>query len=318
MFENNKICRLLGIKLPVVQGGMVWCAGWRLASAVSEHGGLGVLGCGSMTADVLREHIAKTRAATSRPFGVNVPLGFSAASECMEVAFEMKVPVILTSAGSPRIWTQAAHEHGCKVGHVVPNAEYALKAEAAGVDFIVCEGVEAGGHNGLDELSTLVLTQLVRKASDLPLLSAGGYHDGYGLAAAIALGADGVQIGSRFACTVESSAHDNFKNEMLQVGTKGTALTCRGWGPTRQIRSEYSDELLAMAHRGESIEAQRAFVGSGRTRRGIFEGQLAEGELDCGQIAGIFDRIETVQGVMDHIRTTYRLATERLAKTLTV
>ncbi len=316
MFRNNKLCHLLGIPEPIIQGGMIWCSGWRLASSVSEHGGLGVLGAGSMTADFLREQIRKVRAATSKPFGVNVPLLFSRAEECMQICIEEDVPVLVTSAGSPAKWTAKAHEHGMKVGHVVANVKFAEKAEAAGVDFLVCEGVEAGGHNGLEELSTLVLTQLVRKVTELPLVSAGGYADGKGLAAALALGADGIQVGSRFACSVESSASDIYKNHLLKVGTLGTILTSRGWGPPRVVPNSFATELQGLERSGATPEAQREFIGTGRSRRGILEGDLEYGELEIGQIAGLFTGVASVEEIMTQFRIDFAETVKRLSQEL--
>lgn len=316
MFKDNRICRLLGIELPVLQGGMIWCSGWRMVSAVSANGGLGVLGAGSMKADELREEIGKVRKATDRPFGVNMPLLYSHVDDCMDVCLSEKVPVLITSAGSPSKWTEKAHAAGCIVGHVVANVKFADKAESADVDFLVCEGVEAGGHNGLDELSTLVVTQMVRAATELPLVSAGGYHDGRGLAAALALGADGIQIGTRFACTVESAAHPAFKEALLRVRDTGTLLTSRHWGPTRQIRNEYSEALLAMELEGKGVEEQRAFVGRGRSKKGLVEGNMVEGELEAGQVAALFERIESVEDIMRELREGYRQAVEELRSQL--
>ncbi|MGP1460518.1 MAG: NAD(P)H-dependent flavin oxidoreductase [Bacteroides sp.] len=316
MFHKNRLCNLLGIQQPVIQGGMIWCSGWRLASAVSEHGGLGILGAGSMTSDFLREQIRKVRAATQAPFGVNVPLLFSRAEECMQVCIEEHVPVLITSAGSPAKWTATAHEHGMKVGHVVANVKFAEKAEAAGVDFLICEGVEAGGHNGLEELSTLVLTQLVRKATHLPLVSAGGYADGKGLAAALALGADGIQVGSRFACSVESSASDIYKHHLLKVGTLGTVLTSRGWGPTRVVPNTFVNELQGLERKGASPEEQREFIGTGRSRRGMMEGDLEQGELEIGQIAGLFTGVASVAEIMEQFRTDFLETVQRLTQEL--
>lgn len=316
MFTNNKLCNLLGITLPVVQGGMVWCSGWRLASAVSENGGLGILGAGSMTPELLKEHICKVRATTQKPFGVNIPLLFARAEECLELCFAEQVPVIITSAGSPDLWTAKAHEAGCKVGHVVANLKFAQKAATAGVDFLICEGVEAGGHNGLEELTTLVLTQLIVGKTSLPLVSAGGYSGGRGLAAALALGADGIQMGSRFACSVESSASDTFKAHLLKVADIGTVLTSRGWGPTRVIRNPFSDQLQALEKSGATKESQLELIGKGRSRKGILEGDLEHGELEIGQIAGLFTEVLTVRTIMHDLTTDFQLAIKELNQAL--
>lgn len=316
MFSNNKLCQLLGIEYPVIQGGMIWCSGWRLASAVSKNGGLGVLGAGSMTGEFLKEQIKKVRQETDKPFGVNVPLLFSKAEECMEICLSERVPVLVTSAGSPAAWTGRAHELGIKVGHVVANTKFAQKAEAAGVDFIVCEGVEAGGHNGLDEITTLVLTQLLAGTTSLPLVSAGGYMGGRGLAAAIALGADGIQMGSRFACSVESSANDVFKAHLLKVGSIGTVLTSHGWGPTRVVRNTFSDQLQALERSGASVEEQREHIGTGRSRRGMMEGDLEHGELEIGQIAGTFTEVMNVHSIIEKLVANYTDSVRRLEATL--
>lgn len=312
MFSKNRLCATLGIEYPVLQGGMVWCSGWRLAAAVSQAGGLGVLGSGSMTPELLREHIAKLREATDKPFGVNVPLLYSSAEECARICIEERVPVLITSAGSPSVWTAKAHDAGLKVGHVVANVRFAQKAESAGVDFIVAEGVEAGGHDGVEELTTLVLAQMVLPHVGIPVALAGGFRDGKGLAAALALGADGIQIGSRFACTVESSAHESFKQHLLEVGRIGTMLTGRGWGPTRMVRNAFCDELLKREYSGASQQDQLAFIGTGRARRGMFEGNLEEGELEIGQIAATFTDVPTVQQVFDDIKATFQQALGRL------
>ncbi|MGP1363289.1 MAG: NAD(P)H-dependent flavin oxidoreductase [Bacteroides sp.] len=316
MFVDNRLCQLLGISLPIIQGGMIWCSGWQLVSAVSSEGGLGVLGSGSMTGEELRVQIRKVREKTSAPFGVNVPLLFSRAEECVQVCFEERIPVLITSAGSAGIWTERAHALGMKVGHVVANVKFATKAEAAGVDFLVCEGVEAGGHNGLEELSTLVLTQMLVGRIKVPLVSAGGYMNGYGLAAALALGADGIQMGSRFACTVESAAGQAYKQHLLRVGELGTVLTSHGWGPTRVVRNAFSDALQALERSGASVEAQREYIGTGRSRRGMVEGDLENGELEIGQIAGAFTDVLTVSRVMEQIVHDYQDAVSNLQRTL--
>ncbi len=291
---------------------MIWCSGWRLAAAVSEAGGLGVIGVGSMDATLLAEHIKKYRAACDKPFGVNIPMLYSHVEDCLAVCEAEGVPVLITSAGSPKKYTARAHAAGMKVGHVVPSPKLAQKVEAAGCDFVVCEGMEAGGHNGLEEISTLVLLQLVAADVKIPIVSAGGYMDGRGLAAALALGAEGVQIGSRFAVTVESSAADAFKEHMLEVRERGTLLTSRSWGPTRLVPNQFSDALMAMEQSGASPEAQREFIGRGRSRRGIFEGNLVQGELEIGQIAGAFRDVPTVAQVMDNLVRTFGEALERL------
>ncbi|PID90623.1 MAG: nitronate monooxygenase [Bacteroidetes bacterium] len=312
MFSANRLTQLLGIKFPVIQGGMVWCSGWRLAAAVSEAGGLGVIGVGSMTPALLSEHIKKYKAACDKPFGVNIPMLYSQVEECVAVCEAEGVPVLITSAGSPKKFTARAHAAGMKVGHVVPSPKLAQKVEAAGCDFVVCEGMEAGGHNGLEEISTLVLLQMVAADVKIPIVSAGGYMDGRGLAAALALGAEGVQIGSRFAVTVESSAAEAYKEHMLEVRERGTMLTSRSWGPTRLVPNQFSDALTALERSGASPAVQREFIGRGRSRMGIFDGDLVRGELEVGQIAGAFRDIPTVAEVMDRLVQTFGEAVERL------
>lgn len=298
IFGENRLCALLGIEVPVLQGGMVWCSGWRLAAAVSQGGGLGILGSGSMHADYLQDSIRKVRAATSRPFGVNVPLLYNHSEECVAVCLSERVPVVVTSAGSPSRWTAELHAAGCKVGHVVANEKFTRKAEAAGVDFLIAEGFEAGGHNGAEELTTLVLTQLARRWTSLPLVSAGGYFDGVGLAAALTLGADGVQMGTRFACTVESSASEATKRYLLSLGDTGTRLVAKAVSPTRMACNEYCAKVVEMEREGASPEALAAYIGHGRTRQGLLEGNLTDGEVEIGQIVAALGDIPSAGEVV--------------------
>lgn len=296
--KDNRLCALLRIEVPVVQGGMVWCSGWRLAAAVSQGGGLGVLGAGSMQGDFLQQSIQKVRAATAKPFGVNIPLLYKHAEECVAVCVAERVPVVITSAGDPSRWASTLRAAGCKVGHVVANENFTRKAETAGVDFVIAEGAEAGGHNGAEELTTLVLTQLARRWTALPLVSAGGYFDGFGLAAALVLGADGVQMGSRFACTQESSASDATKRYMLSLDDKGTRLVGRSLGPTRMARNAYCEKIMELESHGASREELLAYIGRGRTRRGLLEGDLAEGEVEAGQIVAALDDLPSASEVV--------------------
>lgn len=298
MFSENRLCDLLGIEIPVLQGGMIWCSGWRLASAVSRGGGLGILGAGSMHADFLRESIVKVRAATDRPFGVNVPLLYKHAEECISVCIEERVPVVVTSAGSPSKWTSQLHAAGCRVGHAVANEKFTRKAEAAGVDFLIAEGFEAGGHNGAEELTTLVLTQLARQWTGLPLVSAGGYYDGVGLAAALVLGADGIQVGTRFACTQESSASEVTKQYLLRAREVGTHLVAKAVSPTRMMRNDYCLEVMRLEQCGASREALAEYIGKGRTRRGFIDGDLSQGEIEIGQIAAAFTDLPSAYDVV--------------------
>lgn len=315
IFAGNRLCSLLGIEVPLLQGGMVWCSGWRLAAAVSRGGGLGILGAGSMHADYLQESIQKVRAATSKPFGVNVPLLYRHAEECIAVCVAERVPVVITSAGSPARWTGALRVAGCKVGHVVANEKFTRKAEAAGVDFLIAEGFEAGGHNGAEELTTLVLTQLARRWTTLPLVSAGGYFDGVGLAAALVLGADGVQMGTRFACTQESSASETTKRYILSLGDADTRLVAKGVSPTRMARNDYCSKIMEMEREGASSESIAAYIGRGRTRKGLLEGDLRDGEVEVGQIAAVLEDLpsasDVVRAVADACEAKFRGIGER-------
>jgi len=314
MSSKNRITELFQIKYPIVQGGMVWCSGWKLASAVSNHGGLGLLGTGSMHPETLLEHIQKTKAATDKPYGVNVPLFYPEIEKVMEIIEQEKVPIVFTSAGSPKAWTSWLHQRGIMVVHVVASAFFAKKCADAGVDAIVAEGFEAGGHNGRDETTTLTLIPAVRKATDMPLMAAGGIGTGQGMMAAMALGADGVQIGSRFAISQESSAHENFKKLVAELGEGGTKLALKKLAPVRLIKNDFFNQVNEAELRGASEEELRELLGRGRSKKGIFEGNLDEGELEIGQIASIIDDIPTVEEIMkklvDEYRQTRRLIVE--------
>ena len=284
---ENRITTLFGIRYPVVAGGMVWCSGWRLAAAVSEAGGLGLIGSGSMTPELLREHIRKCRAATSRPFGVNVPLAYRYAPQLMDVITEERVPAVFTSAGNPATWTTRLHDAGCRVAHVVSSSKFALKSREAGVDAVVAEGFEAGGHNGREETTTMALVPQVRQAVDLPLIAAGGIATGAGMLAAFALGAEGCQLGTRFALSRESSACEAFKRRCVEVQEGGTILTLKKVIPTRLVRNGFCRTVEEAESRGADAEELSALIGRGRPKRGIFEGDLDEGELEIGQIMEI-------------------------------
>ena len=284
---ENRITTLFGIRYPVVAGGMVWCSGWRLAAAVSEAGGLGLIGSGSMTPELLREHIRKCRAATSRPFGVNVPLAYRYAPQLMDVITEERVPAVFTSAGNPATWTARLHDAGCRVAHVVSSSKFALKSREAGVDAVVAEGFEAGGHNGREETTTMALVPQVRQAVDLPLIAAGGIATGAGMLAAFALGAEGCQLGTRFALSRESSACEAFKRRCVEVQEGGTILTLKKVIPTRLVRNGFCRTVEEAESRGADAEELSALIGRGRPKRGIFEGDLDEGELEIGQIMEI-------------------------------
>lgn len=302
---NNRICELFDIQYPIIQGGMVWCSGWRLASAVSEAGGLGLLGAGSMHPEVLREHIQKMKKATQKPFGVNVPLMYPEVETIMEIIVEEKVPIVFTSAGSPKKWTSILKEQGIKVAHVVSSTLFAEKCEAAGVDAVVAEGFEAGGHNGREETASFPLLQKVCKAVNIPVLAAGGMYGGESLLAAQTLGADGVQIGSRFAVCAESSSHQLFKDEVLKTAEGGTLLVLKKAAPTRLIKNPFFDTIFTMEEKGASKEELVEVLGRGRAKKGMFEGDLEEGELEIGQIASKIEKIETAQEIVEDIIKTY-------------
>ena len=308
----NRICELFGIKYPIIQGGMVWCSGWRLASAVSNAGGLGLLGAGSMHPEVLREHIRKCQAATDKPFGVNVPLMYPEIESLMNILVEEGVKIVFTSAGSPKKWTPFLKEHGMTVVHVVSSSLFAAKCEEAGVDAIVAEGFEAGGHNGREETTTLCLIPAVRRATSLPLLAAGGIGTGDAMLATFALGAEGVQIGTRFALTRESSAHENFKQLCLSLNEGDTKLLLKKLAPTRLVKGSFTSAVEEAEARGASVEEMRALLGKGRAKKGMFEGNLEEGELEIGQVAALFRKEETAAEAIEDIMTGYRQMLTRL------
>lgn len=307
---ENRITRLFGIEYPIVQGGMVWCSGWRLASAVSNAGGLGLLGAGSMHPETLREHIVKCKAATTKPFGVNIPLMYPQIDEIMQLVADEGVKIVFTSAGSPKKWTNWLHERGITVVHVVSSSLFARKAEEAGVDAVVAEGFEAGGHNGREETTTLCLIPAVRKATSLPLIAAGGIATGEAILAVRALGVEGVQIGTRFALTAESSASEAFKNLCLDLQEGDTRLLLKKLSPTRLVRGRFSDAVAEAEAAGATTDELRALLGRGRAKLGIFEGNLEEGELEIGQVASLLrgKGIQTVSEVMDELLAEYRKA----------
>lgn len=306
----SKISDLFGIQYPVIQGGMVWCSGWRLASAVSNAGGLGLIGAGSMHPEVLREHIRKCKVATEKPFGVNVPLMYPEIETLMHILMEEEVKIVFTSAGNPKAWTQRLKDHGMKVAHVVSSSKFAAKCEEAGVDAIVAEGFEAGGHNGREETTTLCLIPAVRRATSLPLVAAGGIGNGQAMLAAFALGADGVQMGTRFALTKESSAHENFKDLCLNLKEGDTKLLLKKLSPTRLVKGDFSTAVEEAEARGASADELRELLGKGRAKKGIFEGDLQEGELEIGQVAALFWEQQSVEEVMREIIRDYRRALE--------
>lgn len=302
---QNRITSLFGIKYPIVSGGMVWCSGWRLASAVSNAGGLGLIGAGSMYPEVLREHIQKCKAATDKPFGVNIPLMYPDVETIMDIIIEEGVKIVFTSAGNPKLWTKKLQEHGIKVAHVVSSSKFALKCEEAGVDAVVAEGFEAGGHNGREETSTMALIPQVNKVLSLPLIAAGGIATGGGMLAAFALGAEGIQMGTRFALTQESSASDEFKNLCVGLKEGDTMLSLKKVSPTRLIKNEFYQTVQAAEDRGATAEEIREILGRGRSKKGIFEGDLIEGELEIGQIASLIDDLPSVARVIDEVINEY-------------
>ena len=301
----NALSQLFGIRYPIVQAGMVWASGWRLASAVSNAGGLGLLGAGSMYPEVLREHIQKCKKASSKPFGVNVPLLYPDIDQLMEVIVEEKVRIVFTAAGNPSLWTAHLKSHGCKVVHVVSSVKFALKAEASGVDAIVAEGFEAGGHNGREETTTMVLIPLVRQAIKLPLIAAGGIGSGQAMFAASALGADGVQVGSRFVATPEASSHPNFKNKVLSAEQGSTELTLKELTPVRMLKNPFYQRIKQLYAEGANPEMLKEALGRGRAKKGMFEGDMVEGELEIGQVASQIDSLKPAAEIVSEMVSAY-------------
>lgn len=297
----NRITQLLGIKYPIIQGGMIWNSGYKLASAVSNNGGLGLIGAGSMYPDVFREHVQKCKKATDKPFGVNVPMLYPNIEEIMNIIVEEGVKIVFTSAGNPKTWTPFLKEHGITVVHVVSSSKFALKAQEAGVDAVVAEGFEAGGHNGREETTTFTLIPMVKSRIDIPLIAAGGIATGKGMLAAMILGADGVQMGTRFAMTEESSSHENFKQLLTQVGEGDTIVTLKELAPVRLIKNEFYQQVQQAYQNCASAEELKEVLGRARAKRGMFEGDLKEGELEIGQISGLIHEIKPVAEVMEEI-----------------
>ncbi len=302
----NRVTKLFNIKYPIIQAGMVWCSGWRLASAVSNAGGLGLIGAGSMHPETLRDHIQKCKSATNNPYGVNVPLMYPEIDKIMKIIIEEKVPVVFTSAGNPKAWTSVLKQEGIKVAHVVSSVKFAKKCEEAGVDAVVAEGFEAGGHNGREETTTFCLIPLVRKAISLPLIAAGGIGDGRGILAAEVLGADAVQIGSRFVIASESSAHENFKNKVVNAEEGSTELVLKKLAPVRLLKNSFYEKVKAAESAGQEAEELRALLGKGRAKLGMFEGDLDDGELEIGQVAAGFEKIEPAAEIIDQMWNEYQ------------
>lgn len=302
---ENRVKKLFGIDVPVIQAGMVWCSGWRLASAVSNAGGLGLIGAGSMYPDVFREHIQKCKAATAKPFGVNVPLLYPEMSVLMDIIIEEGVKIVFTSAGNPGLWTGRLKEKGITVVHVVSSVKFAKKSEQAGVDAVVAEGFEAGGHNGREETTTLVLIPMVRDAISIPLIAAGGIAGGRAIAAVEALGAEGVQVGSGFAASLESSAHENFKQRIINSSEGDTQLTMKQLTPVRLIKNKFFHDVIAAEQRGASNEEMMKLLGRARAKKGMFEGDLEEGELEIGQVSATIKQIRPAADILKELWQDY-------------
>lgn len=311
--KPNRITELFGIQYPVIAGGMVWCSGWRLATAVSNAGGLGLLGAGSMHPETLIEHIDKMNAATDKPWGINIPLMYPEIERLIEIIIEKGVKIVFTSAGSPKKYTARFHEAGIKVAHVVSNSKFAKKCEEAGVDAVVAEGFEAGGHNGREETTTLALIPQVRDAISLPLIAAGGIGSGKAMLAAMALGAEGVQIGTLFAVSEESSASDAFKQLCVDLGEDGTMLALKKISPTRLIKNELFAKIAEAENRGAEADELRELLGRAASKRGIFEGDLEHGELEIGQIASTIKEVKPVAQIMHELITDFHTTQFRIA-----
>ncbi len=304
----NKITQLFGIKYPIIQGGMIWNSGYKLASAVSNAGGLGLIGAGSMYPEVLREHIQKCKIATSKPFGVNVPMLYPNIEEIMQIIIEEGVKIVFTSAGNPKIWTSFLKEKGITVVHVVSSSKFALKAQEACVDAVVAEGFEAGGHNGREETTTLTLIPMVKENISIPLIAAGGIATGKGMLAAMVLGADGVQMGSRFAASIESSAHIDFKKTILETQEGETLVTLKELAPVRLIKNKFFNDVQEAYANCASVEDLKTLLGRARAKRGMFEGDLVEGELEIGQIAGLINDILPVETIISNVISEFNSA----------
>ena len=309
---KNSITSLFNIQYPIIQGGMVWNSGYKLASAVSNAGGLGLIGAGSMYPEVLRTHIQKCKQATDKPFGVNVSLLYPDLQEVMDIIVEEGVKIVFTSAGNPKLWTPFLKSHGITVAHVVSSSKFALKAQDAGVDVLVAEGFEAGGHNGREETTTFTLIPMVKEKVQIPLIAAGGIATGSGMLAAMILGADGVQMGTRFIASTESSAHQAFKHKVTQVEEGDTILTLKELAPVRLIKNEFYQGIEELYQAGASKEDLRAYLSKGRSKKGMFEGDLVEGELEAGQVAGLIHHIEPVAAIIATIMREFEQAKQRM------
>ena len=306
----NKITQLFNIKYPIIQGGMIWNSGYKLASAVSNAGGLGLIGAGSMYPEVLREHIQKCKKATDKPFGVNVPMLYPNIEEIIQIIIEEEVKIVFTSAGNPKTWTSYLKERDITVVHVVSSSKFALKAQEAGVDAVVAEGFEAGGHNGREETTTFTLIPMVKEQIHIPLIAAGGIATGRGMLAAMVLGADGVQMGSRFAASFESSAHDNFKKTIIETKEGDTQLTLKELAPVRLIKNKFYNDIQELYSRCPSVEDLKALLGRARAKKGMFEGDLVEGELEIGQIAGLIHNVKSVESIINEVIQEFQIVSK--------
>lgn len=311
---QNNLSLLFNIQYPLIQAGMVWASGWRLASAVSNAGGLGLIGSGSMYPEVLLEHIKKCQSATDKPFGVNVPMLYPDLDKIIRIIIDNEVKIVFTSAGNPKTYTKLLKDNGITVVHVVSSVKFALKAQAAGVDAVVAEGFEAGGHNGRDETTTFTLIPMVKEKIDIPLIAAGGIATGSGMLAAMVLGADGVQIGSRFVASNEASSHINFKKKVVEAQEGDTHLTLKELAPVRLIKNKFYEQIQEAYKAGASVEELKELLGRGRAKKGMFEGDLDEGELEIGQVSGLIHDIKPAAGIVQEIIADYNLSKQRLCK----
>jgi enoyl-[acyl-carrier protein] reductase II len=311
---DNRITQLFNIDLPIIQAGMIWASGWKLASAVSNAGGLGLIGAGSMYPDILEEHLARCKAATNKPFGVNLPLLYPDIDKHIELILKYKVPIVFTSAGNPKTWTSILKKEGIMVAHVVSSAKFAIKCQDAGVDAVVAEGFEAGGHNGREETTTLCLIPAVRKVIAIPLIAAGGIADGSSMLATMILGAEGVQIGSRFVCTPEASSHINFKQKIVEAHEGDTELVLKKLTPVRLLKNDFYTRVKQSENECASIEDLNALLGKARAKKGMFEGDLTEGELEIGQVSSLIDNIKPAKDVVHEIWTEFNSLFETIQR----
>lgn len=310
--SKNRITELFGIEYPLIQAGMIWASGWKLASAVSNAGGLGIIGAGSMYPDILKEHLQKCKKTSSKPFAVNVPMLYPDLDEIMKIIIDEKVPIVFTSAGNPKIWTSHLKSHGIKVVHVVSSVKFALKAQAAGVDAVVAEGFEAGGHNGREETTSLTLIPMVAKELEVPLIAAGGIATGKAMLAAMILGADAVQVGTRFVASEEASSHINFKNEVIKAKEGDTKLTLKELAPVRLLKNKFYQDIETLYQKAPSVEELKELLGRARAKKGMFEGDLEQGELEIGQISGLIDDILPAEDIVKSILKEFEEAKKQV------